>query len=576
MTAFKIPNEIRREIQLVIDDIKEKTCWKPLRNLEASKIELGDTSEFYDSFGVNRFNTKIIFGNWINKIKPDYSRENIWEAVIIREAFSYFINENLLFNNLKELTNLFLNILIISYLLKKYSDKTKYLKISSIRYRFRAEPDGLHEKEKILFLKISSLLDEIINQGITYKLILETYLHLVEDYSEEDFDIEELIDDFSRFISSSPEEIAAPLNFRKRMTEILRELIFGGYKTSALKIAENLEINQSTVSRQINKIVSRFYAKWRPMKNWKKLGLYPHIVIIRFKKTDNKKINSISKELLKIRYIHQIYEGVNWDYFYLYSIVNCPLIVINSIENKLINLAKNNQILSFDIKSILSRLDRTAISSKSIKPTLKNFEALIENKIPIEKIAIWKSSWFHEDDLENLDKSDENILRFLSVLKSNSITSYSVIGCWVPEAKKMLKDNGYDLKNVHDCMNFFNKLQNTAMQRNILSYRLMISLNTSSSNYLIIVIKTDPENKKVKKLVSDLSCFASITFFTSNNELIISLIGPEFNDSLSNIIQNRIKQDYNEFEIFSTNLKNWRFVPYHELYDFESKKWLIK
>ncbi len=576
MNVVKSKKEIRNEIQIVFNEIKEETGWEFIKLPNELYIDIGDASEYYESFGVNRTKEKSIFGSWIEDVKHEYNKDVIWEMVIIREAFSLFIEEKILYCELSELTNFFLNIVAISYIQKKYPDIELNVKITTVRSRFRAQREGLNEREKALHLKIGALLDEVINQRISYKLILNTYFHYLEDYDKKDFDVIELLEDFSRYLSSSSEEIAAPIFLKEKTKRVFKELYKGGYKTTALKIAERLNVNQSTISRQLSKIDSRFYAKWRAMKNWKNLGLYTHLIIVKLPIDDKNKITGITKVLMENRYIFQIYEGKNNENIFIYTILHCPLIVAQNIENKLSRLLKKGIITSFVIKPIVNTTYKTAVVTKRFKHSIENFKKLLNNEIPCDRICLWNTDIFQKTDITILDKNDKDLLHFLSILISNSIKQSGVYGCWVPKTKQLLEKNNIDINNAQESASFLNKFRNQAMERNLLDYMIMVSLNTATSNYLIIHIKHNPKDNIIKKLSDDLSCFTSIVFLSSYQDLIISLIGPQYSDSLTKIIIDRIKKDNIDFEYFSCQVKNWRYLPLNELYDFESKKWLIK
>jgi hypothetical protein len=57
---------------------------------------------------------------------------------------------------------------------------------------------------------------------------------------------------------------------------------------------------------------------------------------------------------------------------------------------------------------------------------------------------------------------------------------------------------------------------------------------------------------------------------------LMRIFGPRYNHPIVQTIQEIIEEYGFTCEIFSAKLKLWRYVPLEELYDFDSKKWLVK
>jgi len=571
----KIP-DIKKEIKKHYNEIKEKTKWESFRKPSDLVIELGEAPEYYESFGVSRNKEKIVFGNWINNIKTNYTKEDLWESILIRESFALFIDDKYFVDDLVKLTNIFLNIAVISYIQDIYQKKGTTLKISNVRVRISKENTSYKQGEENPYNTIESLLKEIINQNISYKLIIDTYIHFIDGYNENDFDIEELKDDFHRYISQSSMDIVAPIYLKSKTAIVLKELIRSGFKTSTFKIAENLEVNQSTVSRQLTKIMAKFYAKWRAVKNWGKIGLNTYMLIIRLQKNNKKKFDYLTKELLKIDYISQIYNGTNEEYDFIYSVFESPSIVHKLLEKKLFRYQESRQLNSFELDQIINFKKKLALIDNQFKPNMENFRKLIYNEIIVNKITVWESSYFKNQEKIQLEEKDKLILEFLSIIKSNSLTSYSFYGVFVKQAIDFITQNGYSIDQVKEYSGFFNNLQNNAIERNLLDYSLLITLSSSSSNYLIIRLYDYPNPNELEKLLDDLSVFSNVYFRKSIHNTIITIYGLNYLDPLVDIIKQRITKVSCRVEIFSMKLEKWQYVPYSDLYDFQSKKWKIQ
>jgi DNA-binding Lrp family transcriptional regulator len=562
--------EIKKELQKVINDIGDNTDLEPVRTLEEVSIEIGEAPEQYETFGVERTEKKIIFGEWLNQIKPEYTKRDLWGAVIVREAFSFFFDEGYLFNAIGQLTNIFLNILAISYEQENKSEAIGMRAISSIKNRLRLSDI---DENKQLLLKIWSVLDEIIKQNITSDLVLNTYVNFLKRYPKEDIDIEEIIDDFSLYLSSSSEEIAAPIYLKEIQTRITRKLVEKGYRTSAIEIANELGINQATVSRHLKRLDSRFYAKWRAIINWEKIGLHDYEVIIRFDERKKGNMEILIEELLNIKYIYIIYKGQNNKYNYLFASMRCPHIISNNLENKLKKYKNRNLIKSFDVKQIIKSQNKITIINERIKPTIENYQAIIEGKIPIERITLWETSNFKDSKTEKID--DKNTLYFLSIIKSNSIVSFSLFGCWLKETEKLLLENNNDMNNNVESTNFLNKLETVVMEKNLLDYYLLLAKSNIASNYLFIVFMKPDNGEDFQEFIENISIFGTINIRESFNDVLLIVHGPKYNDDLVKLLKKKSQEKGIESEIFSVIVNSWRFIPYHDLYSFKNKKWLI-
>ena len=168
MSFNKKTNDIFKEIQIVFEDISKNTGWEPKKLPKDIKIEFGEAPKYFESFGVIRSKRKIVFGSWIDKVEPKVVRNHFWEFLVIRECFSLFFDDNLLFGELSQLTNFILNFLALSYLQLKDPHSSQDIKFVPIHGRFLLTKEDIDEFEREIHFKISSLYD-IVRQGSSYK-----------------------------------------------------------------------------------------------------------------------------------------------------------------------------------------------------------------------------------------------------------------------------------------------------------------------------------------------------------------------------------------------------------------------
>ena len=566
------PEKIREGMEKVISSIQEETKWDVQRTLSDVTIEIGEAPELGYDFGANFKKNKLIFAKWIDKIQPEITSRKVWEFVLIRESLSFFIKTELFEKGIDELTRLFLNFMAMAYQNKLYEGKSFESEFQILKAKFLYLTKEEKEITKELDKELDSLLTIIVTQGITYKLIYNTYLHFIEDIPINELDVEELVNDFSRYLSNSPEEIAAPIQFKDAVVIVINELINLGQTASAVEIGKNLRMNHSTVTKHLTKIVSRYNASWRREPNWMGLGLHTYLILIEFSKDKNSEREELAANLLDIPYVFELFDGENSDSIFLYSVLYCPHSVINNLTFKIEKMVNEKTIKSFEIKPIKNRLFKTSFVHPQIKPTLSNNEKLINGKIPIQKFNLWNTN----ENFNSKDQLDFDIrsLKFLSILISKAITTKGFYGVWLSELSEFLSENNIDPKDTLEATNFFNKMQNIAVEKNLLDYRLSISPSILNSHeQLVIKIICDPESDSAYRLIDDLSVFGWVVILHSYDELYMSINGLNYQDALSELISRFLEEKKIEFSMFSIKSRLLRHVPYNELYDFENKKW---
>lgn len=569
------PEKIREGMEKVISSIREETKWDVQRTLSNVTIDIGEAPEQGYDFGVNKKKNKLIFGKWIDKVEPEITSRKIWEFIIIRESLSLFVKDELLEKEISELTSLFLNFMAMSYQNKLYEGKSfeSEFQLLKARFLYLTKEDKIVTKQ--LEKELDSLLTIIVTQGITYKLIYNTYLHFIEDIPVNELDAEELVYDFNRYLSSSPEEIAAPIQFKDSVVIVINELINLGHDASAVEIGKNLRMNHSTVTKHLTKLVSRYNAYWRREYNWKRIGLHTYLILIEFSKNNETIKEDIGKEIEQIPYFFVLYEGQNSDFNYLYSVLHLPHSIADNLTVSLEKKRKDKLINSFDIKPINRRVFKTALVHPQIKPTLSNYKKMLENKIPIQKFVAWDSNEFDSKTIE-LDISDDSLLGFMSILMNKSITAKGYFGVWLDNLDEFLRRNNINPKDTLEGTSFFNKLQKTAIEKQLLDFRISISPSIMHSNELLFFkIACKPDSDTTYRLVEDLSIFGWQVILYSYSEIFLVINGLNYKDKLTELIIKFLEEKNLDFEYLSFKNKFSRYIPLNELYDYQNKRWKL-
>lgn len=569
------PEKIREGMKKVISIIREETNWDLQRTLADVTIEIGEAPENGYDFGVKKVKSKLIFANWVDSVQPEITSKKIWEFIIIRESMSLFVKDELLKKEISELTSLFLNFMAMAYQQKMYEGKSFDSEFQLLKARFLHLSKADKTITKQLKKELDSLLVIIVTQGITYELIYKTFLFFIEDIPLDEIDVEELVNDFHRYLSSSPEEMAAPIQFKDAVVIVINELINLGHNTSAVEIAKNLRMNHSTITKHLTKLVSRYNTYWRREYNWKKMGLHTYRVLIEIEKNKDAFKKEISKELENITYIFELFEGENSSYDYLYTVLHCPHLTADNLTFSLEKKLRDKLVNSFEIKPIQRRVFRTAFIHPQINPTLSIYEKLLAGKVPIQKFTLWDNKDFESSPLK-FEDSDHSLLGFISILLNKSITAKGYFGVWLNELDEFLVANNINPKDTLEGTNLFNKLQKIAIEKQILDFRLSISPSKMHSlEKLVIKIHCNPESDSTYRLIEDLSIFGWMGISYSYEEILIMINGLTNSDKLTKLIVSFLEERNLDFDLFTIKDIFSRYIPYHTLYNIKNKKWKL-
>ncbi|MFW9922949.1 MAG: hypothetical protein ACFFDW_06630, partial [Candidatus Thorarchaeota archaeon] len=414
-----------------------------------------------------------------------------------------------------------------------------------------------------------------LKQKISYKLVLETLYYFIEDLEPEFIDLEELIEDLMRYLLLSPDEISMPIHIREKALEIIENLIENGYQTSFSKIAEYMDIDNSLITREIAKINARYNAFWRVEKNFNKMGLYTYLIIIRF---DNKDeiYDLLIKKIGEIKYTFDIFTGSNEKYVYLYTILQSPHLLINNLIYEFDKLVKEKKIISFDINTITKRSFYSSFVQQALNPSIENIQNLLENKILYKKLELWNTDLFNDKKRIDFKTQNEKLLEFLSVLLYSHLTGNKIFGVRIEHIYKFFEKHNINPKDMVLITNFMTNLEKEAIDMNLLDYRLQVAksrLNTSNS--LIIKLIKPPERNDIEKIINSLLCFGISIVMESYDCIFISIIGPTNDCLVYKSVHQFLNKSKIPFECFIIESIIRKYVPYHILYDYENKKWLI-
>ncbi|MHA1367602.1 MAG: hypothetical protein ACTSP5_14495, partial [Candidatus Heimdallarchaeota archaeon] len=506
-------------------------------------------------------------------LTPDYVYEAILEFLIIREAMAHFLTDEMLFGELSSLTNLILNITSMSYYQEVHKTKTLNIKLSLYKTRLLTQEENTSNYVEI-YNKITPLIESVLKESVSYLLIINSYLNIVEDIDEIDED--EILQAITRYLAKTSEEIVFPIYMKENQKKILYHLTQLGYDSTLNDIAALVGVDESIISKELKKLDSRFRAKWYIEKNWYKLGLHSYLLIIRFDPKLKNNVQKMLDYLEKNHYFYVIWTGENNDFKYVYSVFHTSHFISERLAARLEKFQKEGSITSFELKSITERTYSTTVLNEHHKPSLETYEKLFARKIPLEKILLWSTKKFDDRNPEDFDIKDNVLLKFLSFFKNKSITSYDVFGVYLPGFNEFLEENEINPNNMVESVTFFKNNENTVKKRSLFDYRFEITLtDIRSAGSLVVRIKLNPEDKRAVDFLEKITIFNSQIIIKSYNDFFIVIAGLKFNHFLTDLIKRELTKANIEFEIFNIKSAFHRNIAYDELYDFKSNKWAL-
>jgi len=567
------PESIRGGIQEVVDDVLKETKWDLKRAPSKTKIKIGDAPEYDEFFGTTRSKGKLVFGKWLNSLEPEYVYEAMLEFLIVREAMAHFISEDILFGDLSSLTSLVLSIASMSYYQEMHKTKTINIKLSLYRTRLLSDIEKSSDYVDT-FKKVNPLIDSVLKSGISYLLIINSYLYLIEDIDEIDED--EILKSLNRYIAKASEEIVFPIFLKESSRKILANLVKSGYDSTLDDVASIVGVDESIVSKELKKLDSRFRAKWYIEKNWFKLGLHSYIVIIRFAKSLKNNRDKMLDYLKKNHYFNDILIGSNDEYSYVYGVFHTSHFISERLASRLEKFQKDGSITSFDLKSITNRIYSTSVLKEDHDITLETYKKLLSGKIPHENLILWSSNGFEDKTTINLEVKDKILLKFLTFFLAKSITSYDVFGISATGFTEFLEENEINPNNITESVAFFKSNENQAKKRNLIGYRFGISLtDLTLADTLLVKINLNPDEKVSLEIMEKLSIFSSLTILKSYNDFYMVIAGLKYDHYITELIKETLTNFNVGFEIFSMKSAFLRNIAYNKLYDFNSKKWAL-
>ncbi|NHJ04408.1 MAG: hypothetical protein EAX90_06265 [Candidatus Heimdallarchaeota archaeon] len=518
------------------------------------------------SFGIERNETEINIANWIFNLQST-TQSYILYFFILKEGLLHFIESNL--SDVDEsIINMITVLLFIEMRKIATLDNPALIAITSRMYPNEIGGKGLHFWDSLLIL--------LISKDMKFDFVLEEFNKLKQNSKITQEEKAELYADWVKENTVKEEDVIAPIYLNPKLIKIVETLLENGIDNgTSSHVAKLLKVHQNTIRNQFRELIN-YSAAWISVINYETLKLYDYFIKI---ETKNKAIfEKICEYLSSIPYLKNYFQGNHEDTLILYSPqLVCPHVIAEQIRNKFSSYQKKGSIDDYCVQLIRNKVHYNTISDYPHKATLENFEKMFEGKIDrINKYIfhVQKKDFSMEFDDSQIP-IDYNLLYFLSFVRGKYLLRGRYSG-WVNELPPLFEKNDISISDVVAQNDFLNQIEIRARKRGLLDYSLfMKNFSRRGSDILIIelLINEDSNEERIESIIEKLRIFSFIGRINLYDRYILTLPGISEKHPVSDMIRKVIKNAGIKSKLYSIRLLKSRFVPLHELYDYDEQKW---
>ena len=424
---------------------------------------------------------------------------------------------------------------------------------------------------------ISNLLTILFIKNVSYVDVITTYLKIKQEFKPDE---NELYSKFREWVQSfiKDDDVIAPIYVRSRLVPIIDNLLELGYEKGTTAVfAKMLNVHENTARNYFREMMSNYSTFWRPIINVERMKLHNYFFKIVVK--DQTKYDQLYELLWNIPYLKTIYIGEQNNQQILYSpSLVCPHLVTEQLTERL-RKYETKGIVEYSIQLIRERYILGTVTSDYFSPSIKTFRDLLSKSPPKTNIKKYTFSIEKRDTSLEFDDDDipfdYNLLYFLSILRNKYLLK-SRYGVMVSELPKFFELNDITISDVVSQTDFINQIEIRARRRNLLSYALyMRSHRPRGSNVLICEIPNTDNftDKKLEQLRKRLHVFAFLGMVILSDRAIFTIPGISHEHPIKKVIEEILVKEKIEFLFYTIRLSQAKFVPLHELYDFDAQKW---
>lgn len=519
------------------------------------------------NLGIKRSETDIIIQKWIFELQQR-AKGYMLTFVVVKESLMLFFE-----GELTEIEESIINISSILWLKDLYNvkslDNPLFASICSWIY-----PETI---SGIDYNLINNLLTILFIKNVPFADVINTYINIKQEIKQDE---NELYNKFREWVQSfiKDNDVIAPIYVRSRLIPIIDNLLELGYETgTSAVLAKKLNVHENTARNYFKEMMTNYSTFWRPIINFERLKLHNYFLKIVIK--DQTKYDQITELLWKIPYLKTLYIGEQKEQQMLYSpSLICPHLVSEQLNEQLRKF-ESKGIIEYTLQLIRERFILGTVTSEYFSPSINTFRDLLSktpSKTNIKKITFSvekrdASMEFDDDDIP----FDYNLLYFLSILRNKYLLK-SRYGVMVSELPKLFEVNEMSISDVVAQTDFINQIDIRARRRNLLSYALyMRSHRPRGSNVLICEIPNIDtfSDEKLAQLRNRLHIFAFLGVVNLSDRAIFTIPGVSHEHPIKEAIEEIIAEEKIESLFYTIKLSQAKFVPLHDLYDFDAQKW---
>ncbi|MEA2071139.1 MAG: hypothetical protein U9O98_07600 [Asgard group archaeon] len=577
MSFISLPvtsEQLSHKLSEIVSQLVNETGWELKRDPTEVGITIGEAPKNGESFGVERSADSLCFALWISDLDQKFIQKNLWDFLLTREAFSFFLEWDYFSDDLHFLTNIIINFLAFSFFRETYSSRNFRNSLALAQSRFLHHQTEQYDQELLNLL--NDIIDRIYLQETNYKLILSTYQTLISTLPYDNHLT--FLQTFQKYLLREPQTIVAPLYLRPEIFEVVDYLITKkGFGQSLEQIGKAFNIDQTTVFRYLTQINANFQAKWYAEENLERMGLRFYILLVKFSKNETERLKRLQKILLQNPYISDFYSGKDESFLYLFCFMKST--TFNAEEILYRNLEKyQNQgfFLEFELIDIKQKSYRLAFITRLFQPNLKNYMKLLTGELSCEKRVTFDSKTFSTTTPKRFSEKERDLLHFLSFFKSNAITATSLYYTNFPIFEDFLEKHDLKTSNRQKYLTLLNNLRTQAISEDLIRLKLRITRSPLGfHDILVIRIPCDPTSEETQILINDLSIFNYQIIHRSPREIFFSIIGIPLNHPFRKLLEEFIrKRGFTSTILSIKNLVNRR-IRYEKLYSFDVKRWKL-
>ena len=546
--------------------IQKKYRLKTTSRLKKISIE-NITEDISVDIGV-KYSNDLVLSEWLFN-EPPRSKNSFLYFALVKSFFLHYFDRNY-----AEFDHAVLNIL--TFLLIKEIEN-----ITSVNNVFLS-----YITPKLFPLEIAgvnsqlwhSLLNLLYTKNIESKMIFDFYSKL---NNESEQNHTQRFANFVTDLTVKIEDVIAPINMNWKLVNVLEALLENGFEKSlSTDIGKKLGIFNTTIRKYYDGLISSFNTFWRGIVNFQKLNLHNYSIQVFAESKDN--LEMVTNKILENPYVKNSYFASNNDtnLFYSPNLIS-PHIVSDNFNKLLLNYKEKKIIDDFAIQMIRRKRIFGTVTSYPFQNTPDDFKSFLYKKNSHLKKHVLSDE--KRDFSSNFEFDpyplDYNLLYFLSLIKGRYLVKGN-FAVWVSKLNKLYEKNNHQNSTQSSQVQFLNQLESRALRRNLLSYSLfMTNFVRRGSDILLIKLDLPLGNKAKEELIEEkvqqLRIFSVMLDINLYDSKILTI--PTLNHQ--HPVKDLIEQFFNKVDIYpefyTANLHSSKFVPYHDLYDYEKEFWKV-